>query len=197
MPVLPARLDRLQLPHHLVEVPRGAAGGHVEADLGVEGGQAHRVLLPRHQVGEDRRQVRAVLELGELAVVAVAHRAAGVQQDLDPHVGLFLVLLDVEALGAGEHLVVEVAGVVAGGVLAVLGELDAEALVRAGVQAADRALDHAAGHEREVLHPGQGRRARDSGIRFGGVIATETSAARTTRCSPAPTKSAQNSPGGR
>jgi len=38
----------------------------------------------------------------------------------------------------------------------VLGELDAEALVGAGVQAGHRAFDHTARHQREVLDAGQG-----------------------------------------
>ena len=41
---------------------------------------------------------------------------------------------------------VEVPRVVAGAVLAVLGKLDAESLVGAGVEAADEPLDDGAGH---------------------------------------------------
>ena len=63
-----------------------------------------------------------------------------------------------KAVGAGQHAVVEVPRVVAGRVLAVLGELDAEALVGAGVQTGDEALDHAPGDHREVLDAGQGLR---------------------------------------
>ena len=58
-----AGLDGFELFHHLVEVARGAAGGHVEADVGVEGGEADGVLLAGHEVGQDGGQVGAVLEL--------------------------------------------------------------------------------------------------------------------------------------
>ena len=153
----PAGLDGLEVAHHLVEVPRRAPRGHVEPDLGVEGRQPHGVLLAHHQVGQHRRQVRGVLQLGDPGGLAVGHRGAGVQEDLGAEVGLFFILLDVEPVGPAQNPPVEVARVVAGAVLAVLGELDAEPLVGAGVQPRDEPLDHAAGHQRKVLHPRQGR----------------------------------------
>ena len=50
-------------------------------------------------------------------------------------VGFFLELLDVVAVGPGVDLPVDGGEIVAGQVLAVFGELDAEALERAAVQA--------------------------------------------------------------
>ena len=156
-----AGLDRFQPVHHLVEMPRRTAGGHVEPNCRVERGQAHRILLPRHQIRQNGRQIRAVFQLGEPSVVAVAHRTARVQQNLHAHVRLFFVLLDVETIGSGQHAIVEMPRVVAGRVLAMLGELDAETLVRAGMQPADKSLDHPARDHREVFHPGECRRFQD------------------------------------
>ena len=56
----------------------------------------------------------------------------------EQEVGLLLVLLQVELVGLGPDLPVDVADVVAGHVLAMLGELDREAVVRAGVHARRR-----------------------------------------------------------
>ncbi len=146
----------LELVHHLVEMARGAAGGEVEPDLGVERGHPHGVLLAHHQVGQHRGQVRGVLELGDARRLAVGHRSAAIEQDLGAEVGFLLVLFDIKPVGAPENPPVEVPRIVAGGVLAMLGELDAEPLVGAGVQARDEPLDDAPGHQRQVLHPRQG-----------------------------------------
>ena len=58
------------------------------------------------------------------------------QQGAD-QVRLFFELLEVELVGAAENLPVEVPQVVAGCVLAVLGELDGEAVVGTAVYAGD------------------------------------------------------------
>jgi hypothetical protein len=163
-----ARLDLFELPHHLVEVPRRRSGGHVQMHLRVERRQPHRVLLPRHQIRQNRRQIRTIVELRDLGRMAVAHRRADVQEDLHPHVRLFFILLDVETFGAGEHFVVEMARVVAGRVFAVFGEFDAEPLIRTGVQSGDRTFDHSTRYDCEVLHAGQGRRLK---IAVSGVVA--------------------------
>ena len=70
-----------------------------------------------------------------------AHRLADVEQQPADEVRLLLVLLEVEAAGPAVDLPVDVLDVVAGDVLAVLGELDGEAVVRALVHARQVALD--------------------------------------------------------
>src|SRR5262245_35686242 len=62
-------------------------------------------------------------------------------------VGLLLELLDVVAIGARVHLPVDGRDVVAGHVLAVLGELDAKALEGTAMQAGEKALDDRPGPE--------------------------------------------------
>ena len=105
-----------------------------------------------------------------MAGAPVVHRGAGVDDERDADVALFLVLLDVVAVGAGEDAPVEPAEVVAGGVLAVLGELDVEAVEGAAVQAADRPLDEPARPQRQVGDLGDG-------VRIGILRATAASAA--------------------
>ena len=119
------------------------------AHLLVEGDQADRVLLVDHQVAEGRRQADAVLELRQLLAVSVAHRAGEVHHQIAGQVGLGLELLDVEPVGLGVNVPVDVGDVVAGRVLAVLGKLDREPLERAGVQPGDEALDDELGAQVE------------------------------------------------
>ena len=111
------------------------------ANLLIEGDQADRVLLPDHQVAKGRRQADPVFEFGQLLPVSVSHRGREVHHEVAGQVGLGLELLDVEPVGLGVDVPVDVADVVAGGVLAMLGELDRKALKRAGVQPRDEALD--------------------------------------------------------
>ena len=82
-----------------------------------------------------------VVELGQLLAIRVAHRAAQVHHQVAGDVGLGLELLDVVLVGLGVDQPVDVLRVVAGGVLAVLAELDRKAVKRAGVQALQKALD--------------------------------------------------------
>ena len=98
-----------------------------------------------HQVAERRGQADAVLELRQLLAVGVAHRRREVHDEVARQVRLGLELLDVEAVGLGEDVPVDVGDVVAGGVLAVLGELDREPVIRAGVQPAQEPLDNELG----------------------------------------------------
>ena len=79
------------------------------------------------------------------------HRLGRVEEDRRREVGLLFVFLDVEPVAAAVDLPVDVLGVVAGHVLAVLGELDREAVVGAGVHARDVALDQEPGLEVEPL----------------------------------------------
>ena len=144
------------------QVPAAAARGNITADRGVERYESDRVLLVDHQVCQRRRQALGVLKLAERPVVApgggvagVFHRAGGVDQDCRPQVGLLDVLLDVVPVGLGQHAPVEVADVVAGGILAVLGELDGKALVGALVPAGDKPLDHPAGDQLQAADLGQ------------------------------------------
>ena len=96
-----------------------------------------------------------VLELGDRAAVPVAHRRGRIEQQVAAEVGLFLVLLDVELVAFAEDFPVEVAGIDAGGVLAVLGELDGVATVGRAVLAGEEAFDDEPGGKAEVLELGQ------------------------------------------
>ena len=109
-------------------------------DAIVERHQPDAVALPVHQVAERRGQARGVLELARPAR-PVRHRPADVDQQVTVEVGFLLELLDVVPIAAREDLPVDRREIVAADVLAVLGELDAEALERAAVEARQEAFD--------------------------------------------------------
>ena len=126
---LRARLHPLEREQQRVQVAGPRAGRQPERDPVVERDQPGRVALPVHQERERRRQHRAVFELAHRRRAAIRHRGADVEQQVALEVGLLLELLDVVPIGARVDLPVERRQIVAGQVLPVLGELDAEALV--------------------------------------------------------------------
>ena len=97
---------------------------------------------------------------------AVAHRLAGVDEQPRDEVRLLLVLLEVVALGAAVDLPVDVLDVVAGGVLAVLGELDGEPVPRAAVPAGEVALDDLPGLQLQAVDAGQNGGVGNVGMRI-------------------------------
>src|SRR5271157_4275509 len=139
----------------LLEVRWLAGRTQVAADGVVEETQADRVLLLNDHVGQCRDDELSVLELGDVLARGVRHRFAGVQKQVEEQVRLLLVLLEVKLVGLGPDLPVHVADVVARHIFAVLGELDGEAVVGAGMHARDVALDHEPGLEIEPLEASQ------------------------------------------
>ena len=139
--VSPSGLSFARSERMFAELRPLALGREALADLPVERDQADRVLLVDHQVAERRGEADRVLELGQLLAIGVAHRPREVHHQVARQVRLGLEFLRVEAVGLGVDVPVDVRDVVAGRVLAVLGELDREAVERAGVQAGDEALD--------------------------------------------------------
>jgi hypothetical protein len=103
-------------------------------DTLVERQQADRIALACHQISERGRQIRAVFELAE-TLGAIAHRGAHIQQDVALEIGFGLILLDEVSIGARVDLPVERGQVITRQVLAIFREFDAEALVRAPMQA--------------------------------------------------------------
>ena len=93
------------------------AHGFVERDA------ADGVLLPQQQVGQAAAAVAAYSYLFS-GPAAVLHAGRDVDEQGAAEVGVFFVLLDVEPVLLGPDLPIDVAQVVAGGVFAVLQELD-------------------------------------------------------------------------
>ena len=83
-------------------------------------------------------------------VPAVIHRAAHVEQQRGAEVRFLLVFSNVKAVRTAENAPVDVPDFVAGNVLAVLLELDAEALVGRAVHAGAEAFDDLPGDNLEV-----------------------------------------------
>src|SRR5215470_15949355 len=124
------------------------AGRQRVDDAIAERDQADTVPLAVHEIAEGRRQTRGVLEFRD-AARAIRHRRTDVDEQLTMQVGFFFVLLDVVAVAARVDLPVHRREIVAGNVLAVFGELDAESFERTAMQAGDEPFDDRAGLELE------------------------------------------------
>ena len=101
-------------------------------------GQPDRVALLERQVPDGPGDPPGVLDLGH-ARRAEVHRAAGIQHQAAAQVGIGLELLDEEPVRAAVGPPVQPPQIVARDILAIFGELDARAAVRAGMPARDRA----------------------------------------------------------
>ena len=125
---------------------RPAAWRHVEPHLRVDQRQAHRVALAQHQPRQTCRSHPCIVEFCH-SRAAKRHRTAGVHHQRCLKVCFFPKLLDVVTVAAGERTPVQQAQFIAGTVVAVLGELDAAALVRRAMFARDEALDDPCGDQ--------------------------------------------------
>ena len=162
-------VERVQ--HHFHVLGRGR---HMFTDVVVERHQAHAIALPVHEVGQTPGEDPGVLELRDTPRAEV-HGLRHVEQHREVRVRVRLVLLHVEALGAGKHAPVNPAHVVAGHVPAVLGEIYRGAVERRFVQSVDEAVDDRLGNQFEIANaredarvyePGAGNRRRGLHVTF-------------------------------
>jgi hypothetical protein len=94
---------------------------------------------------------------------AVAHGRAGIDHQSELRVSFAAIALQVHALGAGEHVPIHMAQVVAGAVRAIFGEFLAEPEVWRAVQARDKTIHYCFGDQIEVRDAGQQRRIDEAG----------------------------------
>ena len=150
----------------LVDLREGIGAGLVRTGRGVEDGEGDGVTLEEDEVGEARGDGAGVVELGDFAG-AILHGLAAIEEEVGDEVRLLLVLLDVVAVAAAEDFPVEMPGVVAGDVFAMLRKLDGESAEGGAVRAGHVALDDAARLEPEVFGLLDGRGVEE-GARGGG-----------------------------
>ena len=122
--------------------------------------QAGGVALMDDQIGEGRDQAFGEIKTA-FPFVGETHRRAAIENEIGTEVCFRLKLLHVKAVGAREHAPVEPADVVAGRVVAILGELDAGAAMRTLVATGDAAFHWAAGAEFEPGKPGKDGRVEE------------------------------------
>lgn len=102
---------------------------HMLDHIFIERDEPDRVVLTDSEKRQRRREVLRVLELRDFAA-GVAHRSTGVNEQMYSRVSVALILFYVEPIGASEQLPIEVAQIVAGHVLPMLGEVGREAEIR-------------------------------------------------------------------
>lgn len=137
--------------------------------LAIEGEKSDGIALAQQEVGKGKGERSGVVVFGGSAfavfgMLGVVHGSRGIEQDVSAQVGFVFKLLDVVAITFGKEFPVDMADLVAGGVLFVFGEFDALAVVRALVESCEGSFDIAQGFE------GDGREfGEDVGIEKGGT----------------------------
>ncbi len=117
-------------------------------DVAGERDDRHAVEVGECDIGQRRGHLAGIVELDR---IAEGHAPRAVEQDVDVQVFLFLEPLEQELVVPGEDVPVEVAEVVARGVLAVVGELDAAAELHRPPLGQQLAPEHPARDQREVF----------------------------------------------
>lgn len=131
----------------------GSAGG-LEVDTVREKCESEGVALSMEDFDEDGGGVGGEGDFVGVVDVTMSfegeeHGGGLVDEDLTAEVGLFLVLLYEEAVGAAIEAPVDVCGGFAGVVVAIVGEFDREAVQGAAMAACNETLDHLPGEEVE------------------------------------------------
>ena len=151
-------LEGGELVHDEVEVGGAAFGRDFLTVIGTDAPETDGVALMRGEVGEGGAELAGEVHAGALAWggVGVVHGAAGIDDEAEAEVGVGFEFLDVKAVGAAPGAPVEAAGVIAGDVLAVLGELEGGAFDGGAVATRDAAEHGLARVEREREEAGKG-----------------------------------------
>lgn len=135
---------------------RGAAGGRdFEVELVGADREASGVALVYEKIREGCGDAAGVFDLRFLAGAVEIHRAGGVDHEVGAEVGIGLEFLDVESVGAGEGFPIEAAGIIAGNVFPVFGELHRGTPVRRAVLARDVAHHRHARLDRQRAEAGE------------------------------------------
>jgi len=130
-----------------LEMPRARRDHLLQAVA--EGGQPHPIALPLREPGEGRDEHARVRELVD-RTARIVHGPRHVEREEHAGVGVGLVLLDVEAVGARVRLPVDAAEVIARLVLPMLREVETEPLLRGPVQSVHEPVHDRAREERQV-----------------------------------------------
>ena len=124
----------------MTQMTGAMAGRQIFPDSLVEGQQPDGVALEVEKISERGSERVGVLRLGP-AERAVGHRAAVIDEQTATQISLVLKLFNEVPVGAGVEAPVQVTWVVAGRVLAILGELHREAVIRTAMHPVPESLD--------------------------------------------------------
>jgi len=114
------------------------------------------VVLAQEKPGERGCEHFRAFHFGSPSLcAAIFHRSAGVTDNIEPDVRLEHVTFDAETVVAGVEAPIEMAQIIAGLIVAIIAELDAEPVKRAVVQAAEKSLHDVARLEIESFERGQ------------------------------------------
>src|SRR5262249_37734322 len=139
---------RFQVGEHLEDARLATRGRHATLDLIGRGDDGHAIEVRETDVGEGRGEA---LRVPELSAAAESHRCGAVDDDVDRQVLLFLVEAHEEAPEPLVYVPVEITEVVAGHVVAVIGELDARSALLGPALRAHATREDATTDDREVV----------------------------------------------
>src|SRR5204863_2088773 len=131
------------------EMAGAMARGQVLADLLVKGEQTDGVALEVEEISQGRGESIGVLGFG-VVERSVGHRPAVIDKQMAAQVGFVLKFLDEVPVAASVEAPVQVAGIVAGGILSVFCELDGETVIGTAVQPVPETLDDHPGAQFQV-----------------------------------------------
>ncbi len=140
----------VQFLENIVYMRSRAPRRHIRPHFLIVNQKSRRILLTKHKIRQGRRQVGAILQLGD-AIGFVAHRGGGIQKNVPAKVGFLLELLDIEPIGFAVYFPVDMTDIIPRHILAMFGEFHREAMIRAFVQANDETLNYQSGFQ---LHTG-------------------------------------------
>ena len=145
--------EQLQMTHR---------GGHDIDQLFLERGQPDTIALRLRQPSQRRHEKTRVVELGDRPAAKV-HRARRIEREDHPGVGIGVVLLDVEPVGASVHAPIDTTQVIAGLIRAMLGEIQRRTFAQRSVLAVHEAIHDRARQQREI-----GDARQQGGVEKGG-----------------------------
>ena len=134
-----------------------------------QGHHAGRVVLTKEKPGQCAGENFGAFQFGGPgARAAILHRDAGVADDVEADIGFLHVTFDAEPIAASVEAPIEMAEVVAGLIITIVGEFDAEPMERTVMQAAEKTLHHVAGLEIQAFQSCEQFGIESLGERLGG-----------------------------
>src|SRR4030095_12783908 len=137
-----------------VKLSCSAARRNVNAHRIIERQKTHGVTLMVGKVGKARREHLCVIALLHFAG-SIVHGATHIENDQNTRIRFALEELDEEFVAAAEDVPVDATDFVAGLILPVFCEIDAEPKIRRLMQSRHEALDDSSRHELHVLNANQ------------------------------------------
>src|SRR5947199_5553999 len=146
-----AGLDSIDLRQNRQQLAAAPSRRHMGPDLRIEGQETYAIPLVIREVAETCGDDSGVIDLFDVAR-AVIHGSADVEKDEDACIRLTFIQLYIELVAARKDVPIDSPDLITRHVLAVCGEIHAEAQVRGTVKTLNKTCNDAPRDEFEVLN---------------------------------------------